>query len=337
MKNSIKHIFAIIIIFTCSNRICMANEEAEVESLINVDAAVDRAQITIGDKVKYTVTIDYPEEVYVIPPGPGEKIGDLTVVDSGTEGPKKEEGRSLLEEWYTLESFKAGSYIVPAIEIKHKKKGEEVIRVAKTPEIFIEVVSVLDENASDIRDIRPPITLYKNYFRLYMIIAITIGVLGIAGAIVFYLYRRKHREVYHAPEPLPSHETAYNELEELKSLNLISKGLIKEYYYRLSNIARRYVENRFRLMAPERTTDEFLEEMSITNKLEEKHKQLIGDFLEHCDLVKYAKYGPNGKEIEGVFGSAKKLVDETKEVTGPVTAKTLVGQANAKPDGKVAV
>ncbi len=97
-------------------------------------------------------------------------------------------------------------------------------------------------------------------------------------------------------------------------MDLISKGRIKEYYYRLSNIVRHYIENRFNLMAPERTTEEFLAEMMVTGKLTEDHKELVGNFLEHCDMVKFAAYGPDSREIENSFNSAKKLVDETKVV-----------------------
>jgi len=96
-------------------------------------------------------------------------------------------------------------------------------------------------------------------------------------------------------------------------MDLISKGQIKEYYYRLSNIVRHYIENRFKLMAPERTTEEFLAEMTVTERLTEDHKELVGNFLEHCDMVKFAAYGPDSREIENSFNSAKKLVDETRE------------------------
>ncbi|HDY67157.1 MAG: hypothetical protein JYX80_00885 [Candidatus Scalindua sediminis] len=343
MKNTIKHsIFIIILILAYSKYSCMANEtnvsEGDSKSLIKVNATVDKAKITIGDKITYKIIVDSPEEIEVMFPETGDKIGEFTAVDFGDEELKRDEGRITLEWWYTLETYTTGSYIIPAINVKHKRKDEEEIREAKTPEIFIEVVSILDENASDIRDIKPPVSLNKNYYRLYLIIAITLGVLGIVGAIILFLYRRKHsRKIDFVPEPLPAHEIAYNELENLKALNLISKGRIKEHYYGLSNIVRHYIENRFRLMAPERTTEEFLTEMAITDKLEEKHKQLIRNFLEHCDLVKYAKYGPNNQEIEGAFNSAKTLVDETREVLEPVPAYTRTGRRMARPSGKVAV
>ena len=65
---------------------------------------------------------------------------------------------------------------------------------------------------------------------------------------------------------------------------------------------------------PERTTEEFLLEMTVTGKLSGVHKELVGNFLEHCDMVKFAAYGPDSREIESSFNSAKKLVDETKVV-----------------------
>ena len=186
--------------------------------------------------------------------------------------------------------------------------------MAKTPEIFIEVVTTLDADASDVRDIKPPVSLDKSYFRLYIIIAIAFGVLILAAIVLHYIYNRKHREIESIPEPLPAHQIAYNDLESLRAMDLISKGQIKEYYYRLSNIVRHYIENRFNLMAPERTTEEFLAEMTVTDMLSGVHKELVGNFLEHCDMVKFAAYGPDSREIENSFNSAKKLVDETREV-----------------------
>jgi hypothetical protein len=336
MNNIIRHIIFILIILAYTQCFCMASENNETNkekedsrSLINVSTTVDKAKITIGDKITYKIIVDFPDEINVLPPEIKDKIGDFPAVDSGIEELKKEDGRVRQERWYLLETYTVGSYIIPAINVKHKRKDEEKIREAETSEIFIEVVSILDENASDIRGIKPPVSLDKNYYRLYIIIAIMLGLLGTAGGIILLLYRRKHgRKTDFVPEPLPAHEIAYNELENLNALNLISKGKTKEYYYGLSNIARHYIENRFRLMAPERTTEEFLAEMAITGKLEEKHKQLIRDFLEHCDLVKYAKYGPDNQEIEDTFDSVKTLVDETREVLEPVRM--------AGPGGKVA-
>ena len=68
--------------------------------------------------------------------------------------------------------------------------------------------------------------------------------------------------------------------------DLIAKGLVREYYYRITNILRHYIEDRFGLLAPERTTEEFLTEMAHTNQLDAAHKILIREFLE---ALRYGK------------------------------------------------
>ncbi|MCP4266911.1 MAG: protein BatD [Candidatus Brocadiaceae bacterium] len=319
MNNIIRYAILIFIVFVYVKETCIvqaqdALKEEGSRQLVSVNANVDKAMATIGDKINYKITVDFTENIEVFFPETKEKIGDLTVKDFDVTDIEKEEGRTTRELSYVLETYKTGSYIIPAFDIKYKEKLKDDVMVAKTPEIFIEVATTLDADASDVRDIAPPVALHKSYYKLYIIIAMVFGVLALAALILHYVYNGKNRETESVPEPLSAHQIAYNELESLNAMDLISKGQIKEYYYRLSNIVRHYIENRFKLMAPERTTEEFLAEMIVTGKLAEGHKKLVGDFLEHCDMVKFAAYGPDSREIENSFNSAKRLVDETKEV-----------------------
>jgi hypothetical protein len=317
----------IFVVFAFAEDTCLAQDRVKEESAIkpvSVSANVDKARATIGDKINYKITVDFPENIEVFFPETKDKVGGLAVKDFAVADIEKEKGRITREFRYVLETYKASSYIIPAFDIKYKEKLKSEIEVAKTPEIFVEVVTVLDADASDVRGIKPPVSLDKRYFKLYIIIAIVFGVLLLVAIVLHYVYHRKQTETESIPEPLPAHQIAYNDLESLMAMDLISKGQIKEYYYRLSNIVRHYIENRFKLMAPERTTEEFLAEMMVTGKLTEDHKELVGNFLEHCDMVKFAAYGPDSREIENSFNSAKKLVDETREVM----QEGAVAQAN---------
>jgi hypothetical protein len=316
MNKIIRYGIFILILIVYAEYTCVAKEILEDgDSAPHVNANVDKAKVTIGDKIKYKITVDFLEGIEILLPEIKDKVGGIAVKDFGIEESRNEKGRITQEIWYTLETFNTGSYIIPAFDIKYKTRPETEEAVVKTPEVFIEVVTTLDENASDVRGITPTVAINKSYFRLYYIIAIVFGALAIAGAIILFLYRRKQKEIESVPEPLPAYQIAYNELENLRALNLISEGRIKEYYYRLSNIVRHYIESRFKLMAPERTTEEFLAEMTVTDRLAEVHKELISNFLEHCDMVKFAAYGPDSREIENAFDLAIKLVDETKEVS----------------------
>jgi len=82
-----------------------------------------------------------------------------------------------------------------------------------------------------------------------------------------------------------------------------------------------YLEERFTFRAPERTTEEFLRELSGTDLLAKPQKESLGEFLQSCDLVKFAKYEPGEKELRELHGAALNLVEETKpaEVQNPET------------------
>ena len=73
-----------------------------------------------------------------------------------------------------------------------------------------------------------------------------------------------------------------------------------------------YIENRFKLRAPEMTTEEFLDSLKQTDALTAKHKELLAEFLNLCDIVKFAKFGPSITEIEESFNSARRFVEETR-------------------------
>lgn len=113
--------------------------------------------------------------------------------------------------------------------------------------------------------------------------------------------------------PRPPWEIAYESLKKLAEENLVSQGMIKEFYIRLSNIVRYYIENRFSVKAPDMTTEEFLFSLKGADWLSASQKEALKGFLNCCDMVKFAKYASHDQEIQESFALAKRLVDETVE------------------------
>jgi hypothetical protein len=79
----------------------------------------------------------------------------------------------------------------------------------------------------------------------------------------------------------------------------------------VSDTLRVYLEERFRFHAPDRTTEEFLDELQSSPMLSLPQKQSLGDFLVRCDLVKFARYEPGEPELRALHDAAVRLVDET--------------------------
>lgn len=160
-----------------------------------------------------------------------------------------------------------------------------------------------------LRDIKGPLSL-SGHFNILLLSGILV-ILSILALLFMLLSRRKKISVV-APKK-PAHGIAYEQLEKLKAKDLIRQGRIKEYYSEVSDIVRHYLENRFLLKASEMTTEEFLFYVRDYSQLISDHKTLLKEFLLACDLVKFAKYVPPFEEMDAIFVSAKKLVDETKE------------------------
>ncbi|MFC1808125.1 hypothetical protein ACFL0T_07185 [Candidatus Omnitrophota bacterium] len=166
----------------------------------------------------------------------------------------------------------------------------------------------------DIKDIRGPVNFPPSYFFLIVIGAIVLIVGLVFLAIYLIKKRRLIAEQTPYVEPRPAHDIAYEALKALQAKCLPDHGLIKEYYFQLSNIARHYLEDRFSFKAPEMTTEEFLYSLRDSNELTGSHKNLLKEFLSQSDMVKFAKYGPTASEIDESFAHALRLVDETKNV-----------------------
>ena len=157
---------------------------------------------------------------------------------------------------------------------------------------------------TDIRDIKPPVPISSGWEWLWWVVALVAGL-----AILFALWKWLQKRAANKPVPLPipAHIRAKQKLDE--ALALIAQP--KPFVIAVSDTARTYLEERFTFRAPERTTEEFLRELSGTDLLVKEQKESLGGFLASCDLVKFAKYEPGETELRALHSSALRLVEET--------------------------
>jgi hypothetical protein len=159
--------------------------------------------------------------------------------------------------------------------------------------------------ANGLRDIKPPIAIPNPWFWV-LCAAGALLLLALAVLIVVMLNRKRRRIL--VPPPIPAHMRAKQKLNE--ALSLIGNPL--PFCVVVSDTIRFYLEEQFNFRAPERTTEEFLHELQSTSLLNADQKVSLGNFLERCDLVKFAKYEPGETELRELHSSAVRLVDETE-------------------------
>jgi len=171
--------------------------------------------------------------------------------------------------------------------------------------------------AGDIHDIRGPISIpYQWLWVIYVAASL------LAAAALYGLWRLLRRRAKIAAK-LP-YEIALEKLEAARAL--MTAETVREYAFTVSEVIRVYIEQRFGEKAARRTTEEFLSDLlQQTGTPLAQHRRRLEDFLEHCDLMKFARWSASVREMESMLESARVFVLETWPQPEP--AKTSVAPA----------
>jgi Domain of unknown function (DUF4381) len=165
-------------------------------------------------------------------------------------------------------------------------------------------------SAEDIRDIRGPKVLLADWVLPALIAGVAIIALGVYG-----IWRRRRNR---RARVLSSDEFALQRLEEIRTL--MQPARAREFSTAASDIVRSYIEQRFDVTATRRTTEEFLRDLLETPHASlARHQSLLGDFLHHCDFVKFAAMSLGVQDMESLRQSARAFVLATAgaEETSP--------------------
>jgi hypothetical protein len=166
----------------------------------------------------------------------------------------------------------------------------------------------------DIRDIRGP----KSIFPLWQLLAwIAAGALAAIGGYAWWR-RMRRRQPVRRPELF---EIALQRLEEIRSL--MHPSTVREFSIAISDVVRQYIEAQMKITATHRTTEEFLRDLlDSSNAALARHRNLLAEFLQACDMAKFAGLGLSMRIMEALHSSARSFVIETsKPVTTPPRAQ----------------
>jgi hypothetical protein len=178
------------------------------------------------------------------------------------------------------------------------------------PAALVLTSSVPASVTNDIRGLKAPVEIPTAWTWLWWILG-----LAAVGVLAWLAWRRwRKKAAAAAPEIIvPPHVRAKEKLRA--ALALISEP--RPFCISVSDTIRVYLEERFELHAPDRTTEEFLDELQSSALLTIDQKKSLGEFLVRCDLVKFARYEPWETELRDLHDAAARLVDETQFRTLP--------------------
>ncbi|MEJ2635051.1 MAG: BatD family protein [Calditrichia bacterium] len=300
------------------------------QSLITVNAQVDKSQITIGDRITYSLTIQHDKNLHIQQPGPGANLGQFEIKDYVIHDPVEENNLITQKFDYSISVFDTGKFVIPPFPVAFAASDtSSKYQIIQSEPIEIYVKSVLTSDDAEIHDIKAPQAIPFNYRRWILNGLAALLILGIGAAAIYVIRRRKkgvpliRREVIR-----PAHEIALEALAALQPRwrEMLENGEQKLLFTEISDILRRYLENRYFVKALEETTIEIgesLEEAAIGPE----YRNSALEVLEFADMVKFAKYLPRPEEVENNLNLLETFIDQTKLVFEAVENEVSVKDA----------
>ncbi len=303
-----------------------------VQAQVTVRATIDSSSILIGEQTRIRLVVSHDKNKPVLMPLYVDSIikGVEIVRVSKPDTSEVDDRIIQITTDYQVTSFDAGLYYIPPFKLVSNtdtfRSNSLGLKVITLP------VDTVKKQFYDIKPVLKPEWVLADY--QWIILSVLLLLLAFFAGMYTYLRRKHNKPLFvRKPEPqLPPHIKAVNELEHIKQEKLWQQGREKDYYTRLTDVLRVYLQDRFGVNALEMTTSEII---AVMYSLPETQSVIapMKQVLELSDFVKFAKLNPLPDENELSMMNALLIVNKTK--VDEVVAEAAPVSAEAKKDSKL--
>ena len=279
-----------------------------------VKVETNTKNIKIGEQIQYKVSVETPADTPVSFPE-GQTFAPLEMVKTRAADTLRDGGKYRLVKEYYLTQFDEGKYTIPSQKIRINNK--DYFTDSLLVEVHTVAIDTLKQPLYDIKPIQEVKKTFTSYGWILTIIAAVLLLL-IVAFVYFVFIRKKKFPFLQTQKKLPPFDRAIQDLKELQNSKYLIQSQHKEYYTRLTDIVKAYLEEEVHILAKESTTDELLTKINL---LQEKGKLNLNQetitnlkrVLQTADLVKFAKNKPSDDNAEYDRETIENVVIKTKE------------------------
>jgi len=279
-----------------------------------VKVETNTKNIKIGEQIQYKVSVETPADTPVSFPE-GQTFAPLEMVKTRAADTLRDGGKYRLVKEYYLTQFDEGKYTIPSQKIRINNK--DYFTDSLLVEVHTVAIDTLKQPLYDIKPIQEVKKPLTSYGWILTIIAAVLLLL-IVAFVYFVFIRKKKFPFLQTQKKLPPFDRAIQDLKELQNSKYLIQSQHKEYYTRLTDIVKAYLEEEVHILAKESTTDELLTKINL---LQEKGKLNLNQetitnlkrVLQTADLVKFAKNKPSDDNAEYDRETIENVVIKTKE------------------------
>ncbi|MBR1449068.1 MAG: hypothetical protein IJ588_10055 [Prevotella sp.] len=307
-----KKFLIIISLAVCS---LQASAQVKVESWLSaVEMLVgQQVQITVAATADKDANVEFPREALF--PAGVEFMGAVELPDESADN-----GQVRHQRGYVITSFEDTLYYLPPMTVKVNDQDYQTNQLALKV-LTVEVDTTNYENYFGPKDVQDNPFLWDEWSLPFWLSVVMIVLLAVA----YYLYLRLRdnkpviARIRIVKRLLP-HQKAMKAIEEIKAEKMVTAEDPKEYYTRLTDTLRKYIEERYGFSAMEMTSSEIIDRLMKAGD-QQSLAELSQLFLT-ADLVKFAKYSTLINENDANLVSAVDFINKTKIET-PVTEQQV--------------
>ncbi len=297
--------------------ICLSFSPAQGQTTypVQVKASLSKDKIAVGDVVTYTVEVVGPKGMKYDSIPFGSNLKGLEVKKDTVLPVRRAQGREMQRAVFEISAYEVDTFMIPPLTVRYRSdKGNAGGEVFSNP-VTLTIISVLEADSSkfQLKAEKPPLEVGWN-FRPWILLGL--WALVAAGFIAWVW--RKRGAIILLPEKRdlrPAWEIALADLDALLASSLLEEKKLKTFHIRLAEIFRAYAHRMYRFSAEDLTTAEQLEHLK--KFLADKEWALARKFLIFCDLVKFARWEPEQKEILDNTLRLKEIVETTRPALRP--------------------
>ncbi|MFK7898134.1 MAG: hypothetical protein AB8G23_20045 [Myxococcota bacterium] len=311
-------------------------ERSATRGPVSVELTLRPAEPEIGDVLELSLEVRAEAGVEVLMPEFGEALGRFEIVDFAPSEELDASGAPIARQRYRLQPARSGLQTIPSLRVEFVDRrpgqpatpeGEDAFEIL-TERITLEVKPILAADAPlELRPPHPDLGRRSTGWGPWW--AWLLGILAVAALAAPFVWRAWATMRVQARQR-SAYEVARTELDALLSAGLPGADRMDGFYVELTQIVRSYLEDRFALRSPELTTQEFLMVMGRSPDLARSHQQLLRDFLEQADLVKFAGHRPSEEVVAESVAAAERFLEDTRELSRVGDSVLAAGQEDAR-------
>jgi hypothetical protein len=291
----------------------------------SVTAKIEPIEMMIGEQATVTLTVQTADDAKV--DWPTFQPRQMLVPGVEVLNTQRTSDHTMV---ITLTSFDGNLYHLPPFKVKINGKEQQSADLAlKVVEIEVDTTQL--NKFFPPKDVQDNPFLWSDWSLSFWLSVLLLVLIALCGYL--YLRLRDNKPVIShikIVKRLLPHQKAMKEIEQIKADRMVASENAKEYYTKLTDTLRKYIEERYGFSAMEMTSSEIIERLTAAG--DQQSLDELRQLFTTADLVKFAKYSTMINENDANLVSAIDFINQTKLENQPVeeVQKPVLSEADQR-------